>query len=75
MYMEKECTICGKSSFMGRQYNKLISRYNPSPKKRKYSNLPWATVPADTDRKKYVDFAGKRIIACAKCIKALSKKA
>ena len=72
--MEKQCTICGKSSFMGRQYKKLISRYNPSPKKRKYPNLQWVTVPEDTDRKKYVEFAGKRILACAKCIKALSKK-
>jgi ribosomal protein L28 len=72
--MEKECTICGKSSSMGRQYKKLISRYNPSPKKRKYPNLQWVTVPVETVKKKYKEFAGKRILACAKCIKALGKK-
>jgi ribosomal protein L28 len=71
--MEKECTICGKSSFMGGHYKKLISRYNPSPKKRKYPNLQWVTVPQGTTHKKYKDFAGKRILACAKCIKALAK--
>ncbi|MDD5098601.1 MAG: hypothetical protein PHD31_02715 [Candidatus Pacebacteria bacterium] len=72
--MEKECTICGKSSSMGGHYKKLISRYNPSPKKRKYPNLQWATIPAETTLKKYKEFAGKRILACAKCIKALGKK-
>ncbi|HNP79436.1 MAG TPA: hypothetical protein PKI00_01125 [Candidatus Pacearchaeota archaeon] len=72
--MEKECTICGKSSSMGRQYKKLISRYNPGPKKRKYPNLQWVSIPLGTTKKKYKEFAGQRIIACAKCIKALGKK-
>ncbi|MDD5569407.1 MAG: hypothetical protein PHG23_03270 [Candidatus Pacebacteria bacterium] len=71
--MEKTCAICGKSSSLGREYKKLISRYNPGPKKRKYPNLQWVTVPTGTTKKKYKDFAGKRIIACAKCIKALAK--
>ncbi|MFA5013316.1 MAG: hypothetical protein WC520_01995 [Candidatus Paceibacterota bacterium] len=71
--MEKKCTICEKSSSLGRQYKKLISRYNPGPKKRKYPNLQWATIPQETTKKKYKAFAGKRILACAKCIKALAK--
>ncbi len=59
---------------MGGHYKKLISRYNPSPLKRKYPNLQWATVPAATTKKNYKEFAGKRVLACAKCIKALGKK-
>jgi len=71
--MEKICAICGKSSHMGGHYKKLISRYNPSPLKRKYPNLQWVAVPAGTTKKKYKEFAGKRILACTKCIKALAK--
>ena len=72
--MEKQCAICNKKSTMGRQWKKLISKYNPTPKKRKYPNLQWLKVPADIKRKAYQPFAGKRILACAKCIKTLSKK-
>jgi len=59
---------------MGGSWYKLISRYNPSIKTRKYPNLQWVTVPAETTKKKYKEFAGKRILACAKCIKALGKE-
>jgi len=52
---------------------KLRGKYNPTTKKRKYPNLQWVTVPVGTTKKKYKDFAGKRILACAKCIKALAK--
>lgn len=72
--MEKECEICGKSSSMGGSYYKLISRYNPSPKKRKYPNLQKVTVPENPTNKKFKDFAGKKILACTKCIKSLDKK-
>lgn len=71
--MAKKCTICEKTSSMGRQYKKLISQYNPTPKKRKYPNLQWVTVPVDTKSKKYQPYAGKRILVCAKCKKALNK--
>jgi ribosomal protein L28 len=71
--MSKECTICGKTSTMGRQYKKLISKYNPSPKKRKYPNLQKVTVPADVEKEAYKKYAGKTVLACTKCIKALSK--
>jgi len=49
--MEKQCAICGKSSSMGGEYKKLISRYNPSPKKRKYPNLQWVKIPVETTQK------------------------
>jgi len=47
----KKCAICGKSSSMGGEYYKLISRYNPSPKKRKYPNLQWVKIPLGTTQK------------------------
>ena len=61
--MAKECSICGKKSAMERKLNKLRGKYNPSPKKRKYPNLQWVKLPN-----------GKRVKACAKCIKATTKK-
>ena len=61
--MAKTCTICGKGSIMGRQYKKLMSKYNPTPMKRKYPNLQWL-------KKK----GGGRVLACAKCIKKAGKE-
>lgn len=59
----RQCKICGKSSIMlGGKYKKVMSRYNPTPKKRKYPNLQWAKLPS-----------GKRVKACTKCIKTLVK--
>ncbi len=58
---------------MSRQRKKLMSKYNPTPKKRKYANLQNLTVPQDTKKAKYKEFAGQKIVACTKCIKALSK--
>ena len=71
--MAKTCAVCAKKSIMGRQYKKLMSKYNPTPKKRKYPNLQWARVPAETEQKRFKGFAGQRILACAKCIKAMAK--
>jgi len=61
--MAKECAICGKSSMVARNYEKLRGKYNPTAKKRKHPNLQWVRLPN-----------GKRVRACTKCIKALSKK-
>jgi len=61
-FMTKTCSICGKGSMMGRQYKKLMSKYNPTPKKRKHPNLKWVRL-----------FSGKRVLACTKCIKAMGK--
>jgi len=72
--MAKVCKICEKKSAMGRQYKKLISKYNPTPMKRKYPNLQWVSIPEDVTKEAYKQYAGKRIFACTKCIKALSKE-
>lgn len=71
--MSRICTICGKGSIMTREYKKLMSRYNPGPKKRKFPNLHKVLVPVSATGK-YKGFAGQKVLACAKCIKALSKK-
>ncbi len=71
--MAKECAICEKKSVMSRQRKKLMSKYNPTPKKRKYPNLQNLNVPENVSNPKYKDYAGKKIIACTKCIKALNK--
>ena len=72
--MSKQCTICSKTSLMAGQRKKLMSRYNPTPKKRKYPNLQWVKIPLDATNKKFKGFVGKRIKACTKCIKTLSKR-
>ena len=41
---------------------KLRGKYNPTAKKRKYPNLQWVHIEI-----------GKRVKACAKCIKAMGK--
>ncbi len=41
---------------------KLRGKYNPTGKKRKYPNLQWVRLDN-----------GKRVKACAKCIKTISK--
>ena len=42
---------------------KLRGKYNPTGKTRKQPNLQWVKLPS-----------GKRVKACTKCIKALSKR-
>lgn len=61
--MPKECALCGKSSMMVWRLKKLRGKYNPTVKKRKQPNLQWVTLPS-----------GKRVKACAKCIKAMAKR-
>ncbi|MBU4023135.1 hypothetical protein KJ591_02115 [Patescibacteria group bacterium] len=39
-----------------------MSKYNPSPKKKKNPNLQWVTLAS-----------GERVKACTKCIKTLQK--
>jgi len=60
--MANQCEICKKKSMMGRQYKKLMSKYNPTPKKRKYPNLQKITLSN-----------GKKVLACTRCIKTLTK--
>lgn len=61
--MSKQCAICGKKSIMAWKLTKLRGKYNPTIKRRKYPNLQWVRM-----------VSGKRILACAKCIKAVAKK-
>ncbi|MCD6500515.1 50S ribosomal protein L28 [bacterium] len=71
--MSKVCAICGKGSRVFGVRKKLRGKYNPTIKRRKYPNLQWVRIPQDIKLKKYKKFAGQRILACAKCIKRLSK--
>lgn len=57
----KICTVCGKKTSMNWTLVKLRGKYNPTQKVRKYPNLQWTRLN------------GKRILACAKCIKAQAK--
>jgi len=61
--MPRTCTICGKGSQMSTKLVKLRGKFNPTCKIRKYPNIQWAKLPS-----------GKRVKACAQCIKALNKK-
>jgi ribosomal protein L28 len=58
----KICSICEKKSAMSTTLVKLRGKYNPTCKKRKYPNLQWLRLAN-----------GKRVLACAKCIKRSSK--
>jgi ribosomal protein L28 len=72
--MAKQCAICGKKSIMVWKRKKLRGKYNPTVKKRKYPNLQWVRIPVDIKKPAYKKFAGKRVLACAKCIKTLGKR-
>jgi ribosomal protein L28 len=58
-----KCYFCGKTSTVGRSRKKLRGKYNPTEKTRKYPNLQWVRLTS-----------GKRVKACARCIKTQTKK-
>jgi ribosomal protein L28 len=60
--MAKICSLCGKTSMLAWRHKKLRGKYNPTIKVRKYPNLQWTKLAS-----------GKRILACAKCLKAMAK--
>ncbi len=68
--MAKQCAICKKGSIMVWKLRKLRGKYNPTVKKRKYPNLQWVRLPAGKTGLP----SGKRVLACAKCIKAMAKR-
>jgi ribosomal protein L28 len=70
----KQCAICGKRGRMVGRRIKLRGKYNPTIKKRKYPNLQWVRIPIEIKKEPYKKFAGKRVLACAKCIKTLAKR-
>jgi len=72
--MARHCLICEKKSIMTWRLVKLRGKYNPTTKVRKYPNLQWVRIPVDIKKERYKAFAGKRILACAKCIKAIGKR-
>lgn len=61
-YMAKQCAICGKKGRMIWKLKKLRGKYNPTSKKKKHPNLQWVKLAS-----------GKRVKACARCIKRLNK--
>ena len=60
---EKICSVCSKKSSMNTVLVKLRGKYNPTTKVRKKPNLQWMRLPV----------SGKRVLACAKCIKRTAK--
>jgi ribosomal protein L28 len=60
--MARRCAICGKKSMVSVIRKKLRGNYNPTGKRVKHPNLQWV----------YLE-SGKRVMACTKCIKAMSK--
>jgi len=70
---EKICSICKKKSAMGVTLVKLRGKYNPTQKLRKYPNLQWVRLPAGRQGLSFGKNAGKRVLACAKCIKRLAR--
>jgi ribosomal protein L28 len=73
-YMPKKCEICEKTSTMERSRKKLMSRYNPTPKRRKRPNLQKTNIPESATNKRFKNFLGKKVLACTKCIKTLGKE-
>ncbi|MBU0476869.1 hypothetical protein KKB68_02605 [Patescibacteria group bacterium] len=72
--MPKQCTICGKQGRLVQKRVKLRGKYNPTIKKRQHPNLQKFLVPLGTTKKLYSQYAGKRVLTCAKCIKTLAKR-
>ena len=62
--MARTCAVCNKTSTMVWHRVKLRGKFNPTIKRRKHPNLQWVRLAS-----------GKRVKACAKCIKALGKTA
>ncbi len=60
--MKQLCQICGKSYNPATKWNKLRGKYNPTKRAAQRPNLQWVRLED-----------GKRVKACAKCIKALNK--
>lgn len=69
----KQCQICAKKRQLAWRLKKLRGKYNPTIKRKQRPNLQWVRVPLDIEKEAYRKFRGKRILACAKCIKTLSK--
>jgi ribosomal protein L28 len=71
--MSKICQICEKKGLGVGKLKRLRGKYNPTTKKRKKPNLQWVRIPFGIKKHPYRKFAGKRVLACAKCVKRLAK--
>jgi len=72
--MARHCAICQKKAIrVWRRVRLRAEKFNPTIKRIQKANLQWLRVPLEIKNKKYKKFAGKRILACAKCIKAIEK--
>ncbi len=72
--MARQCTICQKKSkIIWRRIRLRATKFNPTIKRKQKANLQWTKIPLDIKKPQYKKFAGKKILACAKCIKALGK--
>ncbi|MFN7088634.1 MAG: bL28 family ribosomal protein [Candidatus Paceibacteria bacterium] len=60
--MARFCEICGKGPKTAQKRKLLRGNYNPTGKRWKHPNLQWVRLSS-----------GKRVYACAKCIKGLYK--
>lgn len=61
--MARKCAICEKKSMMvWRRVQLRATKFNPTIKRRQYPNLQWVRLSNN-----------KRVLACAKCIKAMAK--
>ena len=77
--MARECVICGKSSKkVWRRVRLRAEKFNPTIKRRQHPNLQWVRLASGSRRDKSLLHpslrSGKRVKACAKCIKTLSKR-
>jgi len=70
--MARRCEVCEKGTTVSRQRKKLMSKYNPTPKQKKYPNIQSIFITENAP-KAFKNFIGKRIKACVKCIKTLAK--
>ncbi len=70
----KTCPICAKKRNLARRLKKLRGKYNPTIKRKQKPNLQWVRIPIGIKKPIFKDFAGKRILACTKCIKTLAKR-
>jgi len=59
----KQCAICQKKYIQVWRRKKLRGKYNPTVKRKQKPNLQWVKLAS-----------GKRVLACAKCIKTLAKR-
>jgi len=61
--MARICELCGKKSQKVVRYKKVRSKINPTTTNRQKPNLQWVKLAN-----------GKRVKACARCIKTLTRK-